>query len=89
MEKVFDLSPSSFILLHMNEPEPKLEIGSTIYFDKNGNYTQIPLDKFVRSIDARYVTNIEDAGSMIVWEVTGYRREYYKSNHRNRDTNKQ
>jgi hypothetical protein len=76
MEKIYDLNPSSFILLHLNSPQPKLEIGSTIYFDKNGNYTRIPLDKFVKSIDARYITSIEDAGSMIVWQVTGYKNEY-------------
>jgi hypothetical protein len=73
MEKIVDLNPSNFILLHLNNPEPRLAIGSTIYFDKNGNYTRIPLDKFVRSIDARYITEMENGGSMIFWKVVGHR----------------
>lgn len=74
MKKINDLDPSNFILLHINDPEPKLKVGLTIYFDKNGNYKRIPLDKFVRDIDERYITQFEGDGSIIFWQVLGYRK---------------
>jgi hypothetical protein len=75
MEKSYYVDVNEFTALHMNQPEPKLEIGSTIYFDKNGPLARIPLDKFVNNIAARYITKFKSDDLRIYWKVTGYRRD--------------
>jgi len=65
-------NPSNFMLLHLDDPKPKLAVGSTIYFDKQGNYENIPLDTLVADISRYYTTTFRNVGDYLIWTVTGF-----------------